>query len=249
MKSSSSSAQAARPSAVSRVIPREQLQGVAAWRPGSFDLGAADADLEEALPEPVPSQAEWLERLHQAQQAAHQEGYHNGYRDGLVALENFKQSLALQATQQMDQLLDRLEDEIDALQPMLAQSVCELATELAAQVLRQALRTQPEAVAVVATEAIHSVVQSARRITVHLHPEDLEWVRKGAADALESRSARLQADSSLRRGDCLVRSEFGTVDARVATRWAQATSFLDAGTLDELAPEALATQPAAEGPP
>lgn len=238
MKSSSSSATSAREAAPSRVIPRERLHGFAVWRPGSFDDPPAGAQHQDDDPgPPPPTEQEWLDRLQQAQQEAHQEGYHSGYRDGLVALENFKQTLALQATQQMDQLLERLEDEFDALQPQLARAACDIATSLAAQVLRQALRQQPEALAAVAQEAVNSVVQGARRITVHLHPDDLEWVRKGAPEALDARQARLVADQSLARGDCIVRSEAGAVDARVASRWAQATAALGTSARLDLAGE------------
>ena len=242
MKNSSSSAQVARDTAPSRVIPRERLQGFAAWRPGSFDSKPAGPSPEDdAGVAPAPTEQEWLQRLQVAQKEAHQEGYHNGYRDGLVALENFKQALALQATQQMDLLLKRLEDEIDALQPQLARAVCDIATALAEQVLRQALREQPEAVAVVAGEAVQAVAQGARRITVHLHPDDLDWVRTGAPEALEARQARLMADPALDRGDCIVRSETGSVDARVASRWAQAIAAM--GNTRAAGPDDQADEP------
>ena len=42
----------------------------------------------------------------------------------------------------------------------------------------------------------------------------------------ESAHARLVADPNIERGGCLVESDLGTVDARVATRWARAMAAL-----------------------
>jgi flagellar assembly protein FliH len=61
---------------------------------------------------------------------------------------------------------------------------------------------------------------------VHVHPLDLPLVAEGAEEALTARGARLQSDTSLARGGVLVQSDVGAVDARIASRWAQAAAAL-----------------------
>jgi flagellar assembly protein FliH len=158
----------------------------------------------------------------EARRAGVQEGYQNGYRDGLVALESFKQTFAAQTTAQVGALLTRLDAEFDALQPRLAAAV-----DLASQVLKSELKANPDVVAAVAQQALGAMLLSARHITLQLHPQDLPLVAEGAREALEARSARLVANPALARGDCIVESDVGTIDARIETLWAQATSGLE----------------------
>jgi flagellar assembly protein FliH len=207
-------------SAYTRFIPREELQDFAAWSPDSF---SGQPNPQERDAEPVETtEAQWREQI----AAARQSGYQDGYRDGLVALEGFKQSFATQMTAQIGQLLTSMDNQFMALEEQMAHAVSGIAVRLARQVLRSELVGQPELVAQVATEAVGAVLLSARQITVLLHPADLPLVAQAAAEALQARGARLVADASLERGGCRVESDLGAVDARIGERWAQAASAL-----------------------
>jgi flagellar assembly protein FliH len=162
--------------------------------------------------------ADWQARITTARQS----GYADGYRDGLVALEGFKHSHALQLGAQMGQLLQAFEEQLLALEAEMAHTVAHSAVKLAQQVLMGALHTQPEAVVEVARQAVSALMHSARQITLHLHPQDLPLVADGAQELLGSRGVQLRADSSVQRGGVHLRSDLGHVDARIETRWAQA---------------------------
>jgi flagellar assembly protein FliH len=69
---------------------------------------------------------------------------------------------------------------------------------------------------------------SARHIVVQVHPLDLPLVATGAAEVLQARGARLQANADIQRGGVLVQSDVGSVDAGISTRWAQAAAALGA---------------------
>lgn len=208
--------------AYTRFIPREELQDFAAWRPGSF----GDADGQPgpgAEPEPPePTEADWQAQV----AAARQTGYQDGYRDGLVALEGFKQSFAAQSTAQIGQLVQSLDREFLTLEARIAEAVASTAVQLARQVLRSELSVQPETVAKVAAEAVNAVLLSARQIIVQVHPQDLPLVAEGAGEVLAARGARLVADDAIARGGCRVESDLGAVDARIASRWAQAADAM-----------------------
>jgi flagellar assembly protein FliH len=206
-----------------RFIPREELGAFASWKPGAFGPDAAQATSPAAPPSPpAPTAADWQVRIHAARQA----GYQEGYRDGLVALEGFKESFAQQATSQVGALLEAFDTQLQALDAQVAQALAASAVQLARQVLRSELRAQPELVARVAAEAVSAVMLSARQITVQVHPQDLPLVSEGAAEALALRGARLVASSSIARGGVLVHSDVGSIDARIAGRWAQAAAAL-----------------------
>jgi flagellar assembly protein FliH len=220
-------------SAYQRFIPREELGDFASWKPGSFGgTAAAGTGAPPAAPaEPTP--AEWEARIAAARQA----GYQDGYRDGLVALENFKHSFAQQATAQIGALLSSFDEQLQQMDGDIARALADTAVQLARQVLRSELATRPELVATVAAEAVGAVMLSARHISVHVHPLDLPLVAEGAEGALAARGARLAAHPEIQRGGVLVQSDVGAVDARIATRWAQAAAALGSQEpLDEATP-------------
>jgi flagellar assembly protein FliH len=209
--------------AYTRFIPREELGDFASWQPDPFAGRPASPSSQAAPAAPAePDAAEWQARVAAARQA----GYQDGYRDGLVALENFKQTFAQQATAQVGALLDAFDSQLTALDGELAHALARTAVQLAQQVLRSELAQRPELVAQVAAEAVNAVMLSARHISVHVHPHDLPLVAEGAEEALAARGARLQADPAIERGGVRVDSDVGSIDARIAVRWAQAAAAL-----------------------
>lgn len=205
-----------------RFIPREELSSFAAWMPGSLNgEQAAPAPAEPA--EPQKSAQELIaEQLH----AARQGGYHDGYRDGLAALESFKQSFASQATAQVGALMQSYAAQLDALQQDMARALAASAVALARQVVRSELVQQPALVAAVAEEALGALMLSARHVTVRVHPDDEPLVAQGAGELLDARGARLVADAAVTRGGCLVESDIGIVDASIESRWRRAAAAL-----------------------
>jgi len=158
--------------------------------------------------------------------AARAQGYQDGYRDGLVALDGFKQSYAAQTTAQVGVLMRSLDDALNGLQQDMARTLAISATHLARQIVRAELATRPELVARVAQEALDTLLLSARHITLRVHPDDHALVAQGAADVLAARGARLLGDASLARGGCLVESDIGVIDASLDARWRRAAAAL-----------------------
>jgi flagellar assembly protein FliH len=205
--------------AYARFIPREELQDFRAWQPGS--LGAERPAAAQQAPAQPPVQS-WKNRL----AAERQEGYQEGYRDGLVALEGFKQGYATQMSERVGQLLENFDQQLVALETQMADVLARSAVLLARQVLRQELRSHPDAIVDVAREAVGALVASARQVVVRVHPDDLALVAEGAAEALAARGARLQRDPTVARGGCRIDSDAGGVDASLDSRWARAAAAL-----------------------
>jgi flagellar assembly protein FliH len=210
-----------------RFIPREELSSFAAWSPGDLagagpapaSSGAAAA-AEPATPvDPVQQQAEAVKQ-------ARQSGYQDGYRDGLVALEGFKQSFAHQATLQVGQLVKAIGGQLDAMQQEMAEALAATALALARQIVRSELAARPESVAAVAQEALETLMLSARHITLRVHPDDQPLIAEGAGELLAARGARLVADIDVARGGCVVESNIGLVDASIETRWRRAAASI-----------------------
>lgn len=227
-------------SAYSRFIPREELSSFAAWTPGSLSGAEAPPPMGVHRPEPPPPPApnpvdELMAQLKQVRQS----GYQDGYRDGLVALEGFKQSYATQITAQLAAVTQSYMEQLDALQQQMARALAVSATHLARQMVRTEIEQRPEVVTTVAQEAVDTLLLSARHITLRVNPDDVALVSQGAADVLAARGARIVSDGSVQRGGCLVESDIGVIDASIETRWrrAAATIGCDATWNDAPAPE------------
>jgi flagellar assembly protein FliH len=202
--------------AYGRFIPREELQDFASWKPGAFG-GAPGAAAS-------PDSAEQQAQVHGARQA----GYQEGYRDGLVALDNFKRSVLQQNAAQFGAVMQQFDEQLDALEFDMARSLARVAASIAQQVVRDELAAQPQRIARVAQEAVEAVLLSARHIVVQVNPQDLALVEQGAADAIAARGARLVGDPTIERGGCRVLSDVGTIDARIGARWQHASASIGA---------------------
>jgi flagellar assembly protein FliH len=217
---------AAKPAAnsYSRFIPREELGDFATWTPDGFGgTPRPNPSVRAAEPPPSgPTEEEIQALVHEARQS----GYQDGYRDGLVALDSFKQTFAQQVTAQIGQLLQAFDEQLERLEQQMAVTVARTATELARQVVRTELQGHPELVARVAEEAVNAVLMSARHIRVHVNPQDQPLVAQGAAEALQARGARLMPNPAIARGGCLIESDAGSIDARIESLWSQAAAAL-----------------------
>jgi flagellar assembly protein FliH len=219
-----------------RFIPREELGEVRPWTPRTFGQtaavpaqgGGAANSTGKAPPPEEPTPAQWRARIEQAREEARrearQQAYEEGYRDGLAALEGFKTGHVQEVSARLGDLVRHFDTQLYSLEAEMANALAGTAVRLARQVVRQELQTRPEHVVGVAREAVQAVLMSARQIVVRVHPDDLELVRAGAAEALQARGARLLADGQVHRGGCRVDSDAGSIDADIGTRWAEAAA-------------------------
>ena len=206
----------------SRFIPREELSSFASWSFGDVSAGVAPGPAAREAEAPLDPAELHAQQL----RAARQSGYQDGYRDGLVALEGFKQSFASQTTTQVGALVRSVGEQLDALQQEMARALAATATALARQVLRSELETRPECVTQVAEQALDALLLSARHIVLRVHPDDHALIVAGSAEAIAARGARLVPDAQVGRGGCRVESDIGLVDATIDERWRRAVASL-----------------------
>ncbi|MDC8773810.1 FliH/SctL family protein [Roseateles albus] len=230
-----------------RFIPREELQGFAAWNPDSLQgamnarqppisapspatAATAAAQAKQNAPAPAPEPEPSLqEQLHAARQA----GYQDGYRDGLSALDAFKHSFAQQMTAQIGTLVRSFDADFRALEDEMAQALARSAVELARQVVRSEIRQRPEHIAKVAHDAVEALQLSARHVRVRVNPSDYPLVIEGAGEEMRAREAQVLPDPEVPRGGCKVDSDISSVDASLATRWQQAVASMGQASLWE----------------
>jgi|GEM_PF-365368 len=236
----------------SRIIPREELSGFAAWNPGSLDGGQAPRRPPVSAPPPVeppapppPPEPSIDELLH----AARQSGYQDGYRDGMAALDAFKQSFAKQMSAQVGALVTNFDADLQSLERDMADSLARTAVELARQVVRSELSTRPELIAKVAHDAVEALLISARHVRMRVHPDDLPLVLDGAGEELRARETQVIPDPTVARGGCKLDADICSVDATLAARWQAAVSTIGQASVWEDRRSASEPEPPRGRPP
>jgi flagellar assembly protein FliH len=154
-------------------------------------------------------------QLEQVQRDAYREGFAQGRADAFAG-----------TSQQMRALLDTLAHPLEAVGADLVAEIAALVIACARQLIRRELRTSPGEVIAVVREALDVLPVAARRITVHLHPDDAQLVRDALGSGAGERRWSIVDDSSLTRGGCRVVSGSSRVDATVEARIAAVAARL-----------------------
>jgi len=154
--------------------------------------------------------------------AARSEGYEAGRAEALAAL-----SPALEALQTA--VVAAREERIAAADQLEVHSV-ELALFLAEKIVGGALAVDPSRVVEAVRGALRGIVER-ERVTVLVHPEDLELVRE-AMDEMRAtlggiEHCEVQAERRVGRGGAIVRTQDGDVDARVETKLQRAREVVE----------------------
>ena len=159
-----------------------------------------EAPLDEAA---IRARVEAMER------EAFAKGYAHGEREAQAV-----------AAQKADTLLARLSQTIDEVAALRAgmlhkteRDVVRMAIAIAERVLNKSLNEDPELLLAMARVAIDRLGDGIAA-TIHLHPDDhraMMAVRAKRPDVVPSAVA-IEADHTVARGGCIVRSEFGVID-------------------------------------
>jgi flagellar assembly protein FliH len=198
-----------------------------------FSFEALEAPLDIAAPGTPAARAEAdavMSALARAESqaddlrtAAREEGLREGREEARAALTPGLEALSQAAEAvQADQYAraDRLE-----------RHAVDLALFLAEKVIGGALAVEPERVIEAVRGALRGIVER-ERVTVLVHPEDLELVRDAMDDVRASlggiEHCVVEAERRVSRGGAVVRTPDGDVDARVETKLQRAREVVEA---------------------
>jgi flagellar assembly protein FliH len=155
--------------------------------------------------------------------AAREEGLREGREEALAAL-----APALEA---LNQAAEGVQSSQHERAERLEAHAVDLALFLAEKVIGGALTVQPDLVVEAVRGALRGIVER-ERVTVLVHPEDLEMVRESMDDVRASlggiEHCEVQAERRVSRGGAVVRTPDGDVDARVETKLLRAREVVEA---------------------
>lgn len=136
----------------------------------------------------------------QAKERGFQEGFEHGQR------------------QAVDSAVRLLEDS-GAIGDNLANQAARLALAIAGTVVGEHIRVAPDTIKEIARKALQESIIGETAIVV-VHPEDKKTLEKASAELRRMAGGvgiGIEEDPELSRGSCVVRTDFGEVDARIET--------------------------------
>lgn len=220
---------------MSRLIDKEAAdEGYQRWQPPQMENKPSLGTVVSGDVKASRLTAEQLEKIQaQAYKEAWDEGFKKGQQDGL----NAGRAELLERAAVLDQLMKALDQPFEELDAAVEQALVDLAMTLAQALVRRELRTDPGQVVAVVREALAALPVASRHVRVCLHPSDVAVVSDALAGQGPSgegdRGWRLQEDPSLKRGDCIVRSENSQIDASMEKRLAAVVAQLSGGEREQ----------------
>jgi flagellar assembly protein FliH len=212
----------------SRFIPREEIDGVAAWHFSAMD--GSDDSPNAAMTDGSSSEGVTSEVLQEARQQAYAEGFSRGRDAGgqevRDALEATVRKTAEETAVRMAQLLHNTREHLKKSESQISRHILELACDLARQVVRQELKNDPLHLKPVISEALSQLVEDGLPATVRMHPGDLALMKGALLETLASPEPEFVADANVSPGGCLIESATMAVDATIEKRWSRAVGNL-----------------------
>lgn len=153
-----------------------------------------------------------------------------GYEAGMARAraETGAQLAALgERVKRLDAALHLLSRPLEQLDADIEGELAQLALSIGKQLARRELRIEPAQVIAILRESLALLPAAARKVRVHLHPEDAATVREHLTAPGAERAWTIAEDPTLSRGGCVIHSQSSRIDARLEARIAAiATSAL-----------------------
>ncbi len=150
--------------------------------------------------------------------AACQEAYNRGFHEATEALTNQIAEQRAEVAQLQDAVFKNLAAQSETLAHEVSQILPDLILEITHRVLA-GFKPDAETVRKTIAETLAEVAPGSTDVELRLHPQDLALVR-GVDAELEQKypGIKMTADPELTPGDCVAKSRFGMIDARVLTK-------------------------------
>jgi|SRR4051812_7677758 flagellar assembly protein FliH len=168
----------------------------------------------------VPTAEEINRALEVARAQGFAEGHAAGFAEGIAQIAADQDALRAATA--------ALAADRDALADRTERAAVELALRIAEQVVRASFAATPELVLDNVEGALRRLMDR-ERVTVLVHPDDLDVVRAALGPLTEELGGgfEAQADRRISRGGAVLRTSDGEVDATIETKLARARQVLD----------------------
>lgn len=213
---------------MSAIIKNSETANLQRW-----ELPAVEGVILESDHGKKPDRPPTAEELEAMQQAAYEEGFTLGRKEGHAigkkeAYEEARIQLDAQAAT-LTSVLNTLSEPLKQVDEEVEQSLADMVGLIAKHLVRRELKTNPGEIIGVVRHVMGHLPLSARHPRIHLNPEDVDLVKNALSLDDEKATWRLEADPLITRGGCLVETHSSFIDATVEARLAAEISQMLGG--------------------
>jgi flagellar assembly protein FliH len=229
-----------------------ELASLSVWRMPDVLVKSESVDLAEiqnveSPPMPVLTVDEIEAMQKQAYDEAFAQGKQDGYSQGFNegSKQGYEENVQLLQKKAADfaSLLESLSQPFKALDAEVEKELVKLAMGIATQIIRREIKLDPGQVIAAVREAIKVLPLSSQKISLHLHPEDVELVRSALSLDEISPAWKIVENPLITRGGCKVDTEVSHINATVENRLAAVITTLFGGEREHDCKDAGDTTP------
>ena len=192
-----------------RLVTQATAVAPLSWAEFAAEERAADPSPFEA-PAPAPAAPAAGGAPGAAEQEAFAQGYAQGERAGRAAATTDAEALQRRFTHSLDELVDLRARMVRQAERDMVQ----LALAIARRVAHREVSLDRELLAAMARVALDRLSE-ASRVTIRVHPSDLDALAAARHGDLAGDHVTLVADARVGRGGCRLESECGTIEAGI----------------------------------
>ncbi len=171
-----------------------------------------------------------VDGIEKLQKEAQEEGFKSGFEQGKDAgyqagVEAGQQEITQQLTV-LNQIITTLDTPLQNLDQQVENDLMNMVITMTRQLVKRELRAEPEHVIGAMRAALAVLPINDRKLRVHLHPQDIELVKKGLSVEEGEENWQWVEDPVLTRGGVRLETADTTVDATVEARLASVINKL-----------------------
>lgn len=169
--------------------------------------------------------------VEQLENDAFERGRAAGVDEGLKAGEADAAARIEEMTRRYSDALVKLGAFKNTLRAQVEEEVVHLALTVAKKLVQREISIDPTIIQTLVRVALERVSEKTA-VTIRLCPSDYEYMTNNHSDLArnEGREVRFESDSTLAQGDCMIQSETGDIDARIAEEFNEVESAFFEGT-------------------
>lgn len=203
-------------------LPKEQQTAYQRWEMSAFTEDNAGSSSFRSAKTASAAATGISGALEGVRKEAYTKGMQEGFAVGLAKAKEY-------ATKEQAQFLtiaSAFEGALESVDEKIEEDILSLALALAKSMLKTKLEVDPAVILPVVRDAIHYLPNVKRPAKIIVHPEDARILREQLAEELSEQGWKIQEDTNIERGGCLVDTWGNQIDATNETRWKRISEAL-----------------------
>ncbi|MDZ7672960.1 MAG: FliH/SctL family protein [Halanaerobiales bacterium] len=150
------------------------------------------------------------EKVDEIKEEAYQEGYQKGKKEAYQKHKEEIEKVINLLSEKIDELKEQYEKELNELQPQLIN----IAAKMASKIINHEIHHTPEVINNIVEDVLQDLSNNHQQFVINVNPELLPYLNKSELKTNFPESKfEFNSDDSLKKGDCVVNTNFGGKDA------------------------------------